>query len=631
MDDPLWRCMNSSKPINREQLELVIQKKKVSEVYSWFHDHFVKSSQSEYISRCPIVIFQGPTGCGKTSILKWISNELKAPIKEYSETTDTTAINYDLGKPSFEDEKVNLSQSIDRRKALKFEHFVINSIRFNTLYPADELSHNDADSEFDDDDGFVELISSSNTRKPPPVSGVIIHIETPLTFARSQRILIQTLCRLIKVIKDISKYLLRRVAIVFETLEGESETLFLPTKMKVSLKIQVFKFNPVIKSNMKKLVELLLKEYKHIVMDKETVEQLVNDCNGDMRACLNTLQLICNRPTSMNIPNGINNNSLKQCQINIINSLDLPLNKKQKLNHEKVRQVKLNPSLMRDNTRSLGFFHVLGKIFYQKRLYPEGGFNSNRRCSRQRSIDRPYPTENSTEYLLDLIDVNPKNLISWLHQHYYRFCHESNIEKAALFLENQSDVDVTSLNSTQSSQFYEMHHTLDQLQTYLAIESTVFSLYENQLDKIKPGQKKTLTDKGYKIIKSSVDNSTNGSELFSFTKPISMNLVKLVEDYQSLLDCCTAKLMETSSINMDRTKVLVDYVPYLRHMSDNWIAMSINLRTQCNDTTVHPIYDSEDLNKILEILENIDEKQELDFDTRHDTLSSLLADSELQC
>lgn len=606
--DPLWKCLDSSKCLTRDQLELVIQKKKINEVFSWFQEHFVNSKHIDYISRCPFVIIQGPTGCGKTSTLKWISNELKITIKEYSETTDTTAINHELTRILRDDDRSNLSLSIDRRNALKFELFVINSIRYNTLYPTTELQTDDAASEFDSDDlGFVEMISSSSSTnlnlssiKPPPISGVIIHIETPLTFSRSQRILIQSLHKLAKVIKDISKKLSRRVAIVFESLEGEGETLAVPTKVKQSLGIQTFKFNPIIKANMKKLVENLVKDYKHFIFDRETIDQLVNDCDGDIRACINSLQLICNR--SANSINKQNNNSIT----NDIDSLFVsPYHKRQKLNHERVRQVKLNPSLMRDNTRSLGFFHVLGKIFYQKRLYPDPDSIEDRCHSRHNDLNRPFPTENSTEYLANLLDVEPKNLLTWLHQHYYKFCGDANIAKASLFLENLSTVDTTCIGSTLSSQFYEMHNSLDQLQIHLAIESTVFSLYHDQSNSIKRSDKKILTEHGYKVIKSSVES--NGG-MDSFNKPWVMNIGKVTTDRQSLL-----RIFETKWEKVDQTKLLIDYIPYMYHM--------IKISKEEPESQSPPKGSDND---IIKSLGKLHDRPESDLDAEHEKLLGLI-------
>lgn len=606
------------KTFNSEQLELVVQKKKIAEVRSWFQTHFTSASHAEYIARSPIVIFQGPTGCGKTSVLKCIANELKLSIKEYSETTDTTAINYDLNKTFSDEERENLSHSINSRKAHKFEHFVIYSLRYNTLYPPNDFD--EAGSEFDSDEDCVPL---PGARPPPtPLNGLVIHVETPLSFARSQRILINSICRIIKTIREVSKHTLRRIAVVFETLEGEGESICLPSKVKSSLLIQTIKFNPVTKANMKKLVEFAIKDYKNIVLDKDAVEQLVNDCDGDIRACVNTIKMLCNKSTNSRVSGVINGNNLSN---EFYPPIVMPFNKKQKISHEKAKQIELKAGLMRVNTKSLNFFHVLGKIFYQKRLYPV--------LNDQQTTGYRPKTENSTEYLASMVDVEPKNLKAWLHQHYYKFCHKTNIAKAALFLENHSTVDTISLDSLQTSQFYEIHHTLDQIQTHLAIESTVYSLYEDQSNSIiKPSHRKTPNDHGM-LVKSSVGsyNSTpNSSDLYSFTRPVTMILPKLVEDYKALLNCGTSRLIESTKICLDPVKVLVDYVPYLNEMCNSWALIQSKyrgIRSQ-NDLQRPTIFEDDNLCRIFKTLNSFDTQQETDLENRHDQLTEMIEEVE---
>lgn len=663
MNDPLWRCLdaNFANSLTRDQLELVVQKKKVNELFVWFEEHFKKSSRAEYIQKCPMVIIQGPTGCGKTTTLKWIAKELNIPIKEYSETTDLTAINYDLMQALASHGTINHRElTIEKRKALKFQHFVINSIRYDALYAPDG-NHADADaaSEFDSDDEFIYR-SSKPPEKAPPVSGVIIHIETPLSFARAQNILCPCLGNLRRLIRDMSKTLRRRVAIVFESLEGDGEIICLPSKVKVKLGVQVFKLNPIIRVNMKKFIESITKNYKHILIDKETIEQLINDCDGDVRACINTLQLLCNRSNQFNhnflssngggggIPNQENGN-----RINYINSsaltkyyndnhyldysqnsplspINLQATKRQKLNHDKTKQVRLYPSLLRDNTRGLNFFHTLGKIFYQKRIYPDP-LRLNMQAKSFgfiRSIDRPYPTENSTEDLVNLLDTEPRNLMAWLHQHYHKFCSDGNIDKAALFLENHSLADTTTLNSTQSSQFYEMLSTLDQVQIHLAIELTMYSLYQDQSHVTKTSHKKTQAEDGFKIIKSSVECSSPldaKGDLYSFKKPSVMTIGKLVEDYQSLLNICSKQIFNVIEKHLELDKLLLDYIPYLKHLANDWSNLSPSQKSKFYPDFKDTLLDDENLVKLYKTIDEIDFKdQDTDYSTRHDQLLEMI-------
>lgn len=617
--DPLWPYLdNVNHRFTREQLEIVIQKKKLNEIHYWFQEHFISCDRREYISRCPIVILQGSTGCGKSSVLRYISQDLNIPIKDYGETTDLTSINYDFAarrSSLFDDDDDNACMSIDRRRALKFEQFVINNVRYDST----QLFSNQPG--FGNSQSFRVPTQTSQGARSQSMSmpqkfnkgskGIIIHVESPLAFIRSQKILIQTMCRLVKINKEIAKRSPRRLAIVFESLDGENQSLSLPTKMRISFGIQVFKFNPIIKANMKRLVDNLMRNYNNVLIDKDTIEQLIDDCDGDMRACIKTLQLICNNCSlDLDFQNEINRASIDRSLKNNMTALNWPANKRQKVNHMKFNTISLTPSMMRDTSRSLSFFHVLGKIFYQKRLYPMMSPYGSTKHSQVRPIDRPFPPENSTDHLLNLIDVGPENLIAWLHQHYYKFCNESNIFKAALFLENISEVDAISTSSFQSSQFYEYHHIMDQLQIYLAIESTVYSLYESNLNTQKSSHKKILTKSGYKIVKSSVENFSSGSEpngdLYSFKKPTVIPLRKLIQDYQKLLNFCSSSLHNFNPSHNDANKILIDYLPYMKIISKNWQTMSPDMRNNYYPSTIsHPIFDDEAILDTLDTLESM--------------------------
>lgn len=603
--------------IQRDHLESIVQKRKVGEVYQWFNEHFIRSPKEVYMNRCPFLIIQGPTGCGKTSTLKCVARELKISVQEYSETTDTTAINYDLANIHQEDTNEERTYSIDKRKAAKFERFIIEHMRFTTLYPtSDEPLPPSADSEFESDDDFLSTLPAQPPPKPKP-SGLIVHIEAPLSFSRSQKILIQTVVRLIKMIRDLSRIIMRRIAIVFESLDCDRDALSLPTKLKKSLGIQTIKFNPIIRVNMKRFIEARLRNYPNLIVDKEAIELLVNDCDGDLRACINTLDLLRNRS------NSYSNVVVTHDDFNNLHARD-QANKRQRLNPQRL---KLNPSLLRDVTKSLGFFHTLGKIFYQKRLYPER-YNHPRHLPR--AIDRPYRTENSTEYLMTRLEVNSKNLIAWLHHHYNKFCHTSNIDKAALFLDYLSDVDTISITATQSSQFYEMHNTLDQMQSYIAIESSVFSLYEDQSKITKSSHKKITTDQGTFIIKPSIENSSDGSgEMYSFGKPVSFSVPKLIDDRRIILSHCTDHILHSNFYCPDPTKILVDYVPYISYMSRNWTHVTDHQKMNGYVEAIPPIVKDQEVSKLLDVLETLEwNSSKLDFEQQHESLIDIIEDLE---
>lgn len=607
--------------ITRDQLELVVQKKKINEVYQWFHDHFYGSSQQAYTTKCPFVIVQGPAGCGKTTTLRCVARELKIPIKEYSDTTDTTAICSEMNKNRDDLE----DKSGDRFKASRFEHFVFNNLRFNPLdTPAEALQSQQlarADSEFDDSDD--DEPTQFNKCAPPAVSkqrsGIIIHIESPLMFARSQKIFITSIAKINRMIREISRTNERRIAIVFETLESDRDFLSLPIKFKNSIGMQTLKFNPIIKANMKKFIEAMLKKYQNVTIDRETVDTLIADCDGDLQACINTMELIRTRSHKYNnVYMGLNDeNSLSQSIFQV--------NKKQRLNPERC---KLNTSLLRDVTKTSNFFHHLGKIFYQKRLYPDprSGCLTHRVY---RDIERPYPTENTTDYLVSRLDPSTK-LLPWLHQHYYKFCHESNIEKASLFLDHLSDIDTISMDSMQSSQFYEKHLEIDERQLYLAIESYVFSLYSDQSKITKSSHTKTTTKQGSQIIKSSVEHFTQSSngELYSFSKPASMSVPNVIYDHQAILAHCLSEINKYSLNCVDSNKFLIDYIPCIIRISNTWNELAHKSQINGLMESIPTICNDRKVLKMMTVLEQLELDPKMDYDAQHEILMEVLEEIE---
>lgn len=661
---------------SRQQLDLLIQKKKIDEVLEWFRTHFIESNRDEYLLRPPFVILQGPTGSGKSSVLRWIAQELRVPIKDFDETSDLTSITNEIrmrkNSLNSHSRESNPFKYNERFKTERFEQFVINNVRYNSLISLNLIP---ADSDDEDEESInkapLEPNHNNNKQIPGPVMnphGIIIHIESQLSFLRDQRQTIQTMCRLHKMIKEISKRSQRRVAIVFETIEGDNETLMLPQKTRALLGIPTFKFNPITKSNMEKLVKLFINKLNQERIDKnqsnvdihlssETVEQLVNDSDGDMSACLSTLELICNNEKAYddNIPS----TELERFNLGKTKSQNYhpSVNKRQKLSRNRQSDIRrkkeiiLAPSLLRDTTKSVVLFHLLGKIFYQKRLYPEYGFTTE---SINDILHRPFPLENSTESLLDLLHIQSKNLLLWLHHHYTRFCDTSNISKAGLFTENISEVDLISLNATQLSQFFESHYLMDQLQSYTAIEATTFSLYKDQSRvPIKKSHKKVVTPEGTKIVKSSVEicgdnwgddasqavsaTSRTNQGLYTFHKPTSMSLPNLIHNQRKLIDSCYDELHSiTGSLTcIDTGKLVTEYLPYVDSLAKLWKGIPISSKQENFTCPVeHPIYDKPKLAKKIDMVVKLDNKTSLspdEIEFRIELIKGLMESSEEVC
>lgn len=605
--------------LTRTQLELVVQKKKVDEVYKWFRDHFVNSSTQQYIARCPFLVIQGPTGCGKTSTIRFVANQIGIPILEFSETSDLIHIDFGMREDTNPRDIDDKNRSWDRRKALRFQRFVEEKARFVPLSDQEPIAPS-ADSEFDietdEEMTYPSLKGNSKEKKP---CGIIILVEEALSFFRSQKLLMSTMTTILKSLREMASYGPRRAAIVFENFDSEREIVSLPNKFKVALGLEIIKFNPITRANMKKFIEFKLRYYQNIALDKNTVEALINDCDGDLNACLNSLQLMdVKLENQWNVITNLNNGSLTTMR-------SFQNNKRQRLNPDRF---KLNADLMRDVTRSCEFFHLLGKIFYQKRLYPDCPSIATKK---HRPIERPYAPENSTEYLSSRLPINPGTLLVWLHQHFLQFCGPTNINKAALFLDYLSDTDTISIDSLQSSQFYEIRPIIDQQQINLALEFTNFTLYEDQSATKKTSHRKVHTEKGSFIVKPSVESSSSSGgfgDLYSFKRPDCFILFKVVEDRQRILRHLTDRVMKDELSRTDPSKVIMDYLPYLSAMSD--ISAGMPNHSQTNGFTNHTqmTIDNNGAQELIKILVSLEQDPASlgneEYAVKHEKLSEIV-------
>lgn len=534
--DNLWV---SKPPSTREELERVVRREKIDALASWLEKHFT-CDQRNYIEKSPILILKGASGCGKTTTLRLLANELGIPIKEYHDTVDDTAV-YNATKPI---KSEFTTFDFDKRQANKFEQFVLNNLKFSNLSAFEQGSSNSSTG-----NPSTSQTTRFQTRELSPTLGVIILAETPMSIVRSRNVLIETMFRLRQQIKQLSKRIRRRVAIIFETLENDAY-LLLPAKTKQQLQIDIIAFNPVTKTNLVKLIKSFIGER---VLDKEQINTIVNQCDGDVRSCINSLQIMFQHKFDLN-------------EIQFAHP-----SKAKRIKHD----TSLNIAMLKGENLHVNFFHILGKIFYQKRIYPDVSYGHQMDSTRYRpnvtcgsrdiqsvrsiSIDRPYPTENSSESILEMLDVSPDTLISWLHHNYSDFCDYRDVDKASTFIENLSCADMISLNMFQSTQFFESQHLkyiCDQVQSIIAIESTTFSLYTDNSNKetSNSNRKKIIVNGKTVIVKSSVDHQ---NKTVSFEKPPFNLFDSLHKNYEFFVEKCSIDLMM-----IDRRKVCLDYMPY---------------------------------------------------------------------
>jgi uridine kinase len=108
--------------------ELIIHKKKVDAIKSWFLMQFSQFTSNTQTSFQKILIISGPTGCGKSECIRTICEEYKIDILKWD----------DIYKPLFSDDNEEFTTNDELyipyySKGKKFEDFLFQGKRLHLL------------------------------------------------------------------------------------------------------------------------------------------------------------------------------------------------------------------------------------------------------------------------------------------------------------------------------------------------------------------------------------------------------------------------------------------------------------------------------------------------------------------
>ncbi|CEP08975.1 hypothetical protein [Parasitella parasitica] len=162
----------------------------------------------------------------------------------------------------------------------------------------------------------------------------------------------------------------------------------LPTELTTDLRVRQIKFNPVTKANMTKALKYILAQ-EEASIEKETLEDLIEKSDGDIRATINNLQF--------------------ECLHELKSKKKVPAKKKS-----------TDKAPFDDKLGPLSLFHALGKVLYAKRN-PSGTY------------------ESKPEHILAKLPVDNDMFISYLHQNYSEFF--DDMESCSTLLGYLSDAD----------------------------------------------------------------------------------------------------------------------------------------------------------------------------------------------
>ena len=336
---------------------------KIEEIRNWFE--VVYEAPAFQDNR--ILILQGPSGSGKSSIIRAAAKGLGISIIEYSyeedpdDFDDDDSNGYEESKSTFGDRRNTLIVQRKRFKPSQFEHFrtfLMNANRFKSR---------------DDDESCDSLILVEELP-----NGVYSQPH-----------------RYHEVLREVSKTYKNHIPIVFIHSYFSSQNNYhdfvriFPDFLVKELKAMVVKFNPVAFTFMKKA----LKRTPFIpLFSTQELDSLIKASAGDIRALFNSMEVMLRFNQRRNIE-GYNFNKRRRPNDCLLDSLE-----------------------RRCPVDSFNFF---GKILHAKRLIKEDlDLDSKRDLLQDREEQRELPlVENFTD-LLDAPDISSNKILLSLHQNY---------------------------------------------------------------------------------------------------------------------------------------------------------------------------------------------------------------------
>ena len=247
-----WSDTNTPKSSD----ELAVHIKKISEVKMWLENNS-KISKSD--KNKGILLLTGPAGSGKTATIKALCGELNIYIQEWSAPMENSTFDFDSDKKF--DEFDNVPYSGHKKN---FELFMARANRFAVL--------------------------GTTTSK-------IILIEDIPTFAFRDTTFFQ---------QTLKKHHKRHPIVIIQSESSSKDDkirLLFPSEFIQELSMNQISFNPIAPTNMVKALQNIIQKEsqqnsKILVPDKNTLNSLATNSQGDIRSAINSLQFACRSGTS---------------------------------------------------------------------------------------------------------------------------------------------------------------------------------------------------------------------------------------------------------------------------------------------------------------------------------------------
>ncbi|GAB7365166.1 hypothetical protein MBLNU230_g6253t1 [Neophaeotheca triangularis] len=402
-----------------EASELAVHKRKIDDVKRWLSDAFGGR-------RRKVLVLKGAAGTGKTATLQLLAKELAVEVLEWKSP---------VGNEYATEGSISASA--------QFEEFVARAGKSSGLTFAtneDLLAHGDQPT----------LESSPNKGSIRPQ--LLLVEEFPSTFSRDSPMLLSFRSTLLQYL---SAPLIRGetptpiILIVSETLLSTSTAAadsftahrLLGPELSNHPFLNTIEFNPIAPTILTKALEaVVLKEARKTGRRRTPGPQVLKHIaeGGDIRSAISSLEFLCIRGDEDNLWS---------------NKITFTKPKTRKPEPALTKAETEAISLISNRESSLGIFHAVGKIVYNKRLPPPPGTRAPQPAPHLQHLHRPLLPETNPDRLLDDLGTDTSTFLASLHENYALSTtqpgpnsSEQTLETLSTCLEALSDADTLSLD-----------------------------------------------------------------------------------------------------------------------------------------------------------------------------------------
>lgn len=548
--------------------ELVVHKKKVADVRRWLHE--VLSGRL----RQRLLVLKGSAGTGKTTTFQLLAKDMRFEILEWRNPTETVGSNQRGGTLS---------------SAVRFEEFMGHGRKFRQLeIDGDEFSTSPKN-------------ATTNAQSLPEDEGqrVILIEEFPNTFMRSgsaltsfRRTVLQYLAsntpslasfghnitteQIIPVVMIVSETLLTTTSASADSFTAHR---LLGAEILRHPGTAIIEFNDIAPTLLHKALEEIVKKEARVSGRRRTPgPQVLKRLGeiGDIRSAVSSLEFLCVKGDE---------------DADWGSKVAFTKTKKSSKDQALTKGEQQSLELISQREASLGIFHAVGKVVYNKRQDQSLSDGSEQVLAEilpphLSHMSRPKPSEVTVDTLIDETGTDISTFISAIHENYVLSCDRtgtadanSSVDYANGCIEYLSESDL--LNPSWDVFFGgkgfagngrdQGSHVLrqDEMAFEVAVRGLLFSLPS-------PVKRKSTT---------SGMSNRGGGDAFKMYFPSSIKLWRTKEELESLVDLCASQMLKGgtpagSSSSQLSTQTLTDGASVFRRSKSGSVGDFIGNRIE---------------------------------------------------